>query len=51
MKPKDKLKGASKFGVKINRDSSLNHTSKTVLFPKKLELANKVVANLKWKAD
>lgn len=50
MKPKKKLEGASKLGVKIKRDSSLNLTSKKVLFPEKLELANKVVANLKWKA-
>jgi hypothetical protein len=51
MKSKKKLEGASKLGVKIRKDSSLNLTSKKVLFPEKLELANKVVANLKWKAD
>ncbi len=51
MNPKDQLEGASKLGVKIRRDSSLNLTSKTILFPEKLELANKVVANLKWKVD
>mgnify|MGYP005750877959 FL=1 len=43
--------GARKFGVKITKDSSLNSTSKKVLFPEKLELANKIVANLKWKVD
>lgn len=43
--------GARKFGVKITKDSLLNSTSKKVLFPEKLELANKIVANLKWKVD
>ncbi|WP_157963330.1 hypothetical protein [Algoriphagus litoralis] len=51
MKPKKKLEGASKLGVKIRKDSALNSTSKKVLFPEKLELANKIVANLKWKVD
>ena len=49
MKAKKKLVGASKLGVKIRKDSKLNASSKKVLFPEKLEFANKVVANLKLK--
>ncbi|WPR77505.1 hypothetical protein [Algoriphagus sp. NG3] len=51
MKPKKKIEGASKMGVKIRKDSSLNAHAKKVLFPEKLEFANKVVSNLKWKTN
>ena len=51
MKPKEKIQGASKFGIKIQKNTSLNSSSKKVLFPAKLEFANKVVTNLKWKAE
>ncbi|WP_421889761.1 DUF6934 family protein [Marinoscillum sp.] len=49
MKAKKKLEGASKLGVKVHKDSKLDTSSKKVLFPEKLEFANKVVANLKLK--
>lgn len=49
MKPKKKLEGASKLGVKIQKNTSVNSSSNRVLFPDKLEYANKVVSNLKWK--
>jgi hypothetical protein len=48
MKAKKKLKGAAAFGVKLKRDKSLDKYSGKVLFPEKLAIANKVVANLKW---
>ena len=51
MKLKNKLEGASKFGIKIQKNTSLNSSSKKVLCPAKLEFANKVVSNLKWKAE
>lgn len=51
MKPKKKLEGAKKLGVKIRKVSSLSESSKKVLFPEKLEFANKVVSNLKWKTN
>ncbi len=51
MKSKKELKGASKFGVKIQKDISLDLYSKKVLAPEKLEFANKVVSNLKWKTN
>ena len=37
-----KLKGASIFGIKVKRDRSLDKLSGQVLFPEKLELANKI---------
>ncbi|SEG11008.1 hypothetical protein SAMN03080598_02527 [Algoriphagus boritolerans DSM 17298 = JCM 18970] len=46
-----KLEGAEKLGVKIRKVSSLSESSKKVLFPEKLEFANKVVSNLKWKTN
>lgn len=51
MKAKKKLEGASKLGVKVIKGTSLKASSKKVLFPEKLEFANKVVANLKWKTN
>jgi len=48
MKPKKKLKGAEALGIKVIRDKSLDKYSGKVLFPEKLAIANKVVANLKW---
>jgi hypothetical protein len=44
-----KLKGAEAFGVKIKISKSLDKYSGKVLFPKKLEIANKVVSNLRMK--
>lgn len=49
MKYKKEVKGASQLGVKIKRDKSLDKLSGKVLFPEKLETANKVVAKLVWK--
>jgi hypothetical protein len=49
MNHKKELKGASILGVKVKRDRSLDKLSGKVLFPEKLEEANKVVAKLKWK--
>lgn len=49
MNTKKQLKGASSLGVKVIRDKSLDKLSGKVLFPEKLEQANKVVAKLKWK--
>lgn len=49
MNHKKELKGASILGVKVKRDRSLDKLSGKVLFPGKLEEANKVVAKLKWK--
>jgi hypothetical protein len=49
MNTKKELKGASIMGVKVKRDKSLDKLSGKVLFPKKLEEANKVVAKLTWK--
>lgn len=51
MKTKKALKGASALGVTVKKDKSLDILSGKVLFPKKLKVANKVVANLKWKAN
>ena len=51
MKQKKKLKGAEALGIKVIRDKSLDKYSGKVLFPEKLELANKVVKNLQWKID
>jgi hypothetical protein len=48
MKAKKKLKGAAALGIKVKRDKSLDKLSGKVLFPEKLKIANKVVANLKW---
>jgi hypothetical protein len=48
MKTKKKLKGAAAFGVKLKRDKSLDKLSGKVLFPEKLKIANKVVANMRW---
>lgn len=50
MKTKKALKGASTMGVKVKRDKSLDKFSGKVLFPEKLEEANKIVSKLKWKA-
>lgn len=47
MKQKQILKDAAYFGVKVTVDKSLDMYSGKVLFPEKLEIAKKVVANLK----
>lgn len=49
MKTNKVLKGASALGVKVKRDKSLDKLSGKVLFPEKLEEANKVLSNLEWK--
>ncbi|WP_425639457.1 hypothetical protein ACPUEN_07410 [Algoriphagus yeomjeoni] len=51
MKSKKKLEGASKFGIKIQKNTSLNSSSKKVLFPSQLEFANKVVSKLKLETN
>lgn len=48
MKSKKKLKGAAAFGIRVKKDKSLNKFSDKVLFPEKLEEANRVVSKLKW---
>jgi hypothetical protein len=48
MKNKKKLKGAEALGVRVKKDKSLNKFSGKVLFPEKLEEANRVVSKLKW---
>lgn len=48
MNTKKHLKGAAALGVKVIRDKSLDKLSGKVLFPKKLEQANKIIARLKW---
>ena len=48
MKNKKKLKGAGAFGIRVKKDKSLNKFSNQVLFPEKLEEANRVVSKLKW---
>jgi len=45
---KKNIKGAAALGVKIKTDPSLDKLSGKVLAPEKLEIANKVVSNLKW---
>jgi hypothetical protein len=51
MKQKRKILGASKVGVKVRKEAALNTTSKKILFPEKLEVANKIVSNIKWKTN
>ncbi|REG77505.1 hypothetical protein [Algoriphagus antarcticus] len=51
MKQKKKLEGANKFGIKIQRNTTLNSSSKKVLFPAKLEFANKVISKLKLETN
>ena len=48
MKIKKKLKGAAALGVRVKKDKSLDKFSGKVLFPEKLEEANKVISKLKW---
>lgn len=48
MKNKKKLKGATAFGIRVKKDKSLDRFSSKVLFPEKLEEANRVVSKLKW---
>ncbi len=47
MKQKQTIKDAAHFGVKVTVDKSLDIYSGKVLFPKKLEKANKMLAKLK----
>lgn len=49
MKKAKKLKGAEAIGIKVKVSKSLDKFSDKILFPKKQEIANKVVANLKIK--
>jgi hypothetical protein len=51
MKPRKKLEGASKFGITIQRDTTLNSSSKKVFFPPQLEVANKVISKLKLETN
>ena len=44
MKNKKKLKGAAAFGIRVKKDKSLDRFSGKVLFPEKLEEANRVVS-------
>ena len=47
MKQNKKSKGAEAFGVKIKVSKSLDRFSGKLLFPEKLEKANRVVNNLR----
>ena len=48
MKQKKPLKGAEHFGVKVVLNKELDKLSKKVLFPEKLEQANKILSNMKF---
>jgi hypothetical protein len=48
MKNKEKLRGAAALGIRVKKDKSLDKFSGKVLFPDKLEEANKVISKLKW---
>ena len=48
MKTNNKLEGASKVGVEVKKNKSLDKLSGKVLFPEKLKKANKIVSKLKW---
>jgi len=48
MKQKKTLKGAKDFGVTIKVNKDLDQYSNKVLFPEKLELANKILTNMKF---
>lgn len=48
MKEKKTLKGAADFGVKLTVNKELDKLSEKVLFPKKLEQANKILSNMKF---
>lgn len=48
MKPKKELKGAEALGVKVKIDKRLDKLSGKVLFPKKLEEANRIILKIKW---
>jgi hypothetical protein len=47
MKKTRKLKGAEAIGVKVKVSKSLEKLSGKVLFPEKLEKANKIIGKLK----
>lgn len=47
MKKAKKLKGAEAIGVKVKVSKSLEKFSGKVLFPEKLEKANKIIGKLK----
>ena len=47
MKKIRKLKGAEAFGVKVKISKSLAKSSKKVLFPEKLKIANEMIDKLK----
>ena len=48
MKQKKTLKGAGHFGVKVKVNKELDKLSEKVLFPEKLEQANKILSNMKF---
>lgn len=48
MKKKIAFKGAADFGVKLTLNKELDKLSEKVLFPKKLEQANKILSNMKF---
>ncbi|NII27922.1 hypothetical protein HB364_22755 [Pseudoflavitalea sp. X16] len=47
MKKTKKMKGAEAIGVKVKVSKSLEKFSGKVLFPEKLEKANKIIGKLK----
>ncbi|MBO9566414.1 MAG: hypothetical protein J7621_26805 [Niastella sp.] len=49
MKKKAKLKGAKDFGVTLTVNKELDPLSRKVLFPEKLEQANKILSNTKFR--
>ena len=48
MKTKQALKGVKDFGVKLKVNKDLDKLSGKVLFPEKLEQANKILTNVKF---
>jgi len=48
MKQKKQLKGAADFGVRLTVNKELDKLSSKVLFPEKLEQANKILSNMKF---
>ncbi|NII26993.1 hypothetical protein HB364_18020 [Pseudoflavitalea sp. X16] len=49
MKKKKTLKGAKDFGVKLKVNKDLDKLSGENLFPEKLEQANKILSNTKFR--
>lgn len=48
MKRKNKLKGAEAFGVKVVTNKSIDKLTEKILFPKKMEEANRIAKQVNW---